>query len=274
MSLFTRKVTTRQERYDPLRYLFRRLLHAGGAGRGVMVRPGLWPGLLERIQEVLPEYPHPRRLHPTEYRPLPGKHVEEADWDSIEPGIAPICALINDSGIGETEFSCEGHVWDERGPDGYGEPYVLFAPYRFQTDRAAAMIPALMTVHGEGYNCRAEWCNLLGYARMTIRLEINIKYSYSDQSTEGQKARKAVMETARKHLERVLREALAPRQEAGPLMTGEERNRLLSILAEGCRIHPGYRAKRKPTVEHCDCCHRVWEAKKALDKLGEAGTSG
>jgi len=40
----------------------------------------------------------------------------------------------------------------------------------------------------------------------------------------------------------------------------------LSILAEGCRIHPGYRAKRKATG-NCAPCMRMYEARLALNAL-------
>lgn len=50
-------------------------------------------------------------------------------------------------------------------------------------------------------------------------------------------------------------------------LEGESRH--LRTLAEGCRIHPGYRAKRPPTTVGCDCCEAVWAARNALKEAGQ-----
>jgi hypothetical protein len=44
----------------------------------------------------------------------------------------------------------------------------------------------------------------------------------------------------------------------------EAENRLLRILAEGCRAHPAYRARRRPGVADCETCARMWSARRAL----------
>ena len=44
---------------------------------------------------------------------------------------------------------------------------------------------------------------------------------------------------------------------------------LLEILAEGCRVHPAYRARRAAT-QKCNPCVVVWEARCEL-KLRDAG---
>ena len=41
---------------------------------------------------------------------------------------------------------------------------------------------------------------------------------------------------------------------------------LLSILVNGCKKHPAYRAIRKAT-ERCEECVFVWQAKVELNKL-------
>jgi hypothetical protein len=49
--------------------------------------------------------------------------------------------------------------------------------------------------------------------------------------------------------------------------------RNLRILAEGCRKHPAYRARR-PATGRCEPCVRMYEARLALTKLdGENGKS-
>lgn len=47
-----------------------------------------------------------------------------------------------------------------------------------------------------------------------------------------------------------------------------EKNELLKVLVEGCRIHPGYRARRKAT-ERCAECVLVWKARLELNELEE-----
>jgi hypothetical protein len=41
---------------------------------------------------------------------------------------------------------------------------------------------------------------------------------------------------------------------------------LLQILAEGCRRHPAYRAKRKAT-ERCEECVVVWKARVEINEI-------
>ena len=43
---------------------------------------------------------------------------------------------------------------------------------------------------------------------------------------------------------------------------------LLKVLVEGCRIHPGYRARRKATGR-CEECVLVWKARLELSELEE-----
>ena len=45
----------------------------------------------------------------------------------------------------------------------------------------------------------------------------------------------------------------------------EELN-LLRILADGCRLHPSYRAKRKVTIR-CDECLKMWDARTKLNEI-------
>ena len=44
----------------------------------------------------------------------------------------------------------------------------------------------------------------------------------------------------------------------------------LRILAEGCRKHPAYRARRKPGVDSCPACNEMWLARQELKTLAEA----
>ena len=46
----------------------------------------------------------------------------------------------------------------------------------------------------------------------------------------------------------------------------QRRIELLQILAEGCRKHPAYRAKRAAT-ERCQECVVVWKARCELNEL-------
>ena len=45
---------------------------------------------------------------------------------------------------------------------------------------------------------------------------------------------------------------------------------LLTILAEGCKKHPAYRARRRPSVE-CVPCAEMWEARVALNEIERIG---
>ena len=47
---------------------------------------------------------------------------------------------------------------------------------------------------------------------------------------------------------------------------------LLTILAEGCKKHPAYRARRRPSVE-CAPCAEMWEARAALNEIERMETS-
>ena len=47
---------------------------------------------------------------------------------------------------------------------------------------------------------------------------------------------------------------------------------LLTILAEGCKKHPAYRARRTPSVE-CVPCAEMWEARVALNEIERMETS-
>ena len=40
----------------------------------------------------------------------------------------------------------------------------------------------------------------------------------------------------------------------------EDENRALRILAEGCRRHPAYRARRRPGVHDCPVCDAMYDA--------------
>ena len=42
--------------------------------------------------------------------------------------------------------------------------------------------------------------------------------------------------------------------------------KLLWVLAEGCRKHPAYRAKR-PATQRCPECVTVWNARLELNRL-------
>jgi hypothetical protein len=46
-------------------------------------------------------------------------------------------------------------------------------------------------------------------------------------------------------------------------MNGPRKIELLEILAEGCRVHPAYRARRA-TTQKCEPCTVVWEARCEL----------
>jgi len=46
-------------------------------------------------------------------------------------------------------------------------------------------------------------------------------------------------------------------------MNGPRKIELLEILAEGCRVHPAYRARRAAT-QQCKPCVVVWEARCEL----------
>ncbi len=47
--------------------------------------------------------------------------------------------------------------------------------------------------------------------------------------------------------------------------------RCLRILAEGCRKHPAYRARR-PATGKCEPCIRMYEARQELNALEGDGT--
>lgn len=42
-----------------------------------------------------------------------------------------------------------------------------------------------------------------------------------------------------------------------------EENKLLKILADGCKKHPAYRAKRK-VITLCETCNQMWDARQEL----------
>ena len=48
----------------------------------------------------------------------------------------------------------------------------------------------------------------------------------------------------------------------------KKKNELLKVLVEGCRIHPGYRARRKAT-ERCAECVLVCKARLELNEFEE-----
>ena len=55
--------------------------------------------------------------------------------------------------------------------------------------------------------------------------------------------------------------------------TNKRKVELLKILAEGCRKHPAYRARR-PATGRCQECIVVWNARLELnDKSGEQETT-
>ena len=43
---------------------------------------------------------------------------------------------------------------------------------------------------------------------------------------------------------------------------------LLSILVDGCKKHPAYRAIR-PATGHCKPCVEMWQAKQELEDLNK-----
>lgn len=50
-------------------------------------------------------------------------------------------------------------------------------------------------------------------------------------------------------------------------LTDKEIIELLKLLANGCSIHPSYRAKHK-VVTYCETCNRMWDARQKLKKHG------
>ena len=48
----------------------------------------------------------------------------------------------------------------------------------------------------------------------------------------------------------------------------EKQVKFLSVLVDGCKKHPAYRAIRKAT-ERCEECVFVWQARVKLNKLEE-----
>lgn len=46
----------------------------------------------------------------------------------------------------------------------------------------------------------------------------------------------------------------------------------LRILAEGCRKHPAYRARRRPGVDGCEACDAMYVARQELNALELAET--
>jgi len=46
----------------------------------------------------------------------------------------------------------------------------------------------------------------------------------------------------------------------------EKQVRLLSILVDGCRKHPAYRAIR-PSTGRCQPCVDMWQARQELEEL-------
>ena len=62
------------------------------------------------------------------------------------------------------------------------------------------------------------------------------------------------------------RENAAMEKTVKSVAAAEEIIRELRILAEGCRTHPAYRARRKATG-NCAPCVRMYEARLRLDAL-------
>lgn len=132
---------------------------------------------------------------------------EDPYWWYIEPGIAAICHLINDSGLGETEFSCEGHTRCERSEYSEGvDPYVLFSV--LDRERAAMLIEPLLAITGDGYHCEVRWLDESWGTSMAIYL--NVQNYHNFYKVAGHKKRRRSLERARAHLTEVLRQALAP----------------------------------------------------------------
>jgi hypothetical protein len=48
--------------------------------------------------------------------------------------------------------------------------------------------------------------------------------------------------------------------------TSQRAIKLLQILAEGCRKHPAYRARR-PATGRCEECVNVWKARLEMTKI-------
>ncbi len=55
-------------------------------------------------------------------------------------------------------------------------------------------------------------------------------------------------------------------------MVLEEENRALRILAEGCRKHPAYRARRRPGIDGCKACDAMYDAAQTLIILDAGAT--
>lgn len=128
---------------------------------------------------------------------------EDPFWWHIEPGIAAVCRLINDTGLGATEFSCEGHTLCERSQYSEGvDPYVLFAVNdRERADQLAALLPE---VKGDGYHC--EMRDKGDY----LSIYLTVQPYHDFYTITGHKDRRRALERARAHLTAVMAQLLAP----------------------------------------------------------------
>ena len=54
--------------------------------------------------------------------------------------------------------------------------------------------------------------------------------------------------------------------EVDPMVTRDLEIKLLTILADGCKKHPAYRALR-PATGRCEPCVRMWQARLKLREL-------
>lgn len=50
-------------------------------------------------------------------------------------------------------------------------------------------------------------------------------------------------------------------------MNDKEVIELLKILANGCKYHPSYRAKRK-VITWCETCNQMWDTRQKLIEYG------
>lgn len=132
---------------------------------------------------------------------------EDPFWWYIEPGIAAVCDLINESGLGETDFSCEGHTLCERPYTTEGvDPYVLFTV--LDRERAVQLVKPLLAIRGDGYHCDVRWTD--EGSRTAVAVYLNVQTYHDFYERKGHRERRRAIERARAHLTEVFRQALAP----------------------------------------------------------------
>lgn len=120
-----------------------------------------------------------------------------------------MCRMINESGVGETCGSCEGHILAERYELSEGvDPAVYF--YVHDRERAIRMIPDLLAIKGDGYHCDVRWEDGNNSAEMLIDLNVYRYHNFYNPPNPRHIERRRALERAKAHLATVIRDHLEP----------------------------------------------------------------